>query len=216
MSFTYSFHSPELETLAMTHRGVDGTINNQRLEFLGDRVLGLVIADMLYKHFPDAREGDMAIRHAKMVCRDTLVSVAIDSGIQQQLVLSSSEEQSGGRDTLSTLEDACEAYIGAMYLDGGLAAAETFIHHYWHTLLQQSETPVKDAKTQLQEWAQSHGLALPEYTEIHRVGAAHNPLFTIQVTVEGLPPACAQATSKRIAAQEAAGLLLSNIQETVS
>lgn len=202
------FNAPELYDLSLTHRGVDAVLNNQRLEFLGDRVLGLVIADMLYAAFPGEREGDMAKRHAALVCGDALVEVATQIRLRDQLILADGEEHSGGRDNASNLEDACEALIGALYLDGGLEAAESFIRKYWQPLLAREVTPPKDAKTALQEWAQGQGLPLPDYAELSRSGPAHAPEFEIRVRVEGYPSAQGSGHSKRDAQQAAAQALL--------
>ena len=203
-----TFHSPELYDLAMTHRGVHGEHNNQRLEFLGDRVLGLVVAEMLYDRFPEAREGDLAKRLAALVCKEALAGVAQRIGLGETIILSESELGTGGRGNISNLEDACEALIGALYLDSGLEAARQFILEHWTPLLAGVHTPPKDAKTALQEWAQAQGLPLPEYREVERQGPAHAPAFTIEVQVEGYASGIATAASKRAAEQMAARAVL--------
>ncbi len=203
-----SFHRPQLYDLAMTHRGVHGERNNQRLEFLGDRVLGLVIAEMLYDAFPDAREGDLAKRLAALVCGEALAGVAQRIGLGEEMILSDSELGTGGRGNISNLEDACEALIGALYLDAGLEVAREFIVTHWTPLMASVHVPPKDAKTALQEWAQAQGLPLPEYCEVERSGPAHAPAFTIRVQVEGYPPGVATAASKRAAEQMAAKAVL--------
>jgi ribonuclease-3 len=207
-SYRTRFQRPELYDLAMTHRGVHGEVNNQRLEFLGDRVLGLVVAEMLYAAFPEAREGDLAKRHAALVCGETLAGVAEKIGLGEEMILSDSELGTGGRGNVSNLEDACEALIGALYVDGGLEPARQFITTHWQSLLREMITPPKDPKTALQEWAQGQGLGLPEYHEVARTGPAHAPEFLIEVTVEGYPPASGRAASKRAAEQAAAKALL--------
>lgn len=203
-----SFCNPRLYDLAMTHRGVHAECNNQRMEFLGDRVLGLVVADMLCAAFPDDREGDLAKRHAALVCGDTLAEIARDIGLGDEMILAESEIGTGGRENISNLEDACEALIGALYIDQGLEAARAFIITHWTPLMEQATTPPKDAKTALQEWAQAQSLPLPDYHEVDRDGPAHAPEFTIEVWVEGYPPAQAKAFSKRSAEQLAAKALL--------
>lgn len=202
------FHNSDFFTLACTHRSMDGEENNQRLEFLGDRVLGLVIADMVYHHFPNEREGDLAMRHAALVCADALALVARKLNFGDMLIMAEGEERSGGRCNSSNLSDMAEAIIGALYLDQGLAAAEHFITTHWTELLHQNLTPPKDNKTLLQEWAQAQGLPLPEYVELERTGPAHAPQFTIEVTVTGYPPHHATGASKRDAQQQAAEKLL--------
>jgi ribonuclease III len=202
------FNNPLLYQLAMTHRGIHAECNNQRLEFLGDRVLGLVVADMLCTAFPEAREGDLAKRHAALVCGETLAEVAVQIGLGEEMILADSESGSGGRENVSNLEDACEALIGALYMDGGLEKARSFILTHWTPLMEQVSTPPKDAKTALQEWVQSQGLPLPEYREVDRVGPDHAPEFTIEVVVQGFPPTIGKAFSKRAAEQLAAKVLL--------
>jgi ribonuclease III len=202
------FRDTLLYDLAMTHRGVHGEYNNQRLEFLGDRVLGLIVADMLYGAFPEAREGDLAKRQAALVCGETLSDVAERIGLGAEMILSDSELGTGGRGNVSNLEDVCEALIGALYLDRGLEAARAFVLEHWTPLLVRVTTPPKDAKTALQEWAQSQGLPLPDYRELERSGPAHAPAFTIEVCVEGYVSGVGTATSKRAAEQSAARALL--------
>ena len=209
-----AFLTPHLYDIAMTHRGVHAECNNQRMEFLGDRVLGLVVADMLCAAFPDAREGDLAKRHAALVCGETLADVAARIGLGEEMILADSELGSGGRENVSNLEDACEALIGALYMDRGLEAAREFIVVHWTPLMEQASTPPKDAKTALQEWAQGQGLPLPLYSEVERVGPDHAPEFTIQVQVEGYALAIGKALSKRAAEQVAAKALLEVEQET--
>lgn len=209
MSLAALFHDPALYTLALTHRSLAGKANNQRLEFLGDRVLGLVIADMLYQSFPDENEGDMAKRHAGLVCGETLADVARMLELGENIQMAPSESHGGGRDNDSNLEDACEALIGALYLDGGLAAAEAFIREHWQPLLDAVKEPPKDAKTTLQEWAQARGYPVPDYTELARTGPDHAPVFTIEVSVSGITKtAKAKAGSKRSAERMAASALL--------
>ncbi len=208
MHLKESFKNPELFHLACTHRSMDGEENNQRLEFLGDRVLGLVVADMLYRTFPSEREGDMAMRHAALVCADALALVARKLNFGELLIMADGEHNSGGRNINSNLSDMAEAMIGALYLDRGLEAAQEFIEAHWTELLHQNLTPPKDNKTLLQEWAQAQGLPLPEYQELERTGPAHAPEFTIEVTVQGYAPHHATGTSKREAQQQAAEKLL--------
>ncbi len=193
---------------SMAHNRFARMLSNERLEFLGDRVLGLVIADLLFQRFPEEEEGTMARRHVALVRRESLTSVAHTIDLASHLVMSRGEEDSGGRQNPAILADACEAVIAALYLDGGIEAAGTFIRRYWIPLLLEDPDPPKDAKTALQEWAQKRGLELPLYTEISREGPAHAPLFTVKVTVTGLGTKAASGASKRIAEQAAAGALL--------
>lgn len=208
-----TFSDPALCDLAMMHRGKDTRQNNQRLEFLGDRVLGLVMARMLYTSFPDEREGELAMRLSALVCGTTIACVARQLGMGAWLILDDHEVRKGGRDNESNLIDACEALIGAIYLDQGIGAAEAFIHTHWHNLMHSLVRPPKDAKTALQEWVQARGLPLPLYHELSREGTAHDPLFTIEVQVEGVSPIRAIASNKKQAEHKAAQLMLQHLGE---
>lgn len=207
----YHFRDSALLTLALTHPSVLNRPSNQRLEFLGDAVLGVVVARILYEMYPTEQEGELARRHAALVRGETLTQVAREIGLGEALSIGVSE-QSGGRDNPSNLEDALEALIGALYLDGGMDAAEGFITPRWKEMAGSISTPPKDNKTALQEWAQARGLPIPAYTLLATTGPAHAPEFTTQVSVQGYPPAEAQAASKRNAEQLAAGILLKQLE----
>jgi len=191
--------------------GGDWIHGYERLEFLGDRVLGLVMADLLLHSFPDEDEGALSRRFVALVRREALVRVAEKIGLGAYLTLSAGEEEAGGRGNAAVLADSCEAVIAALYLDGGLDAARSFIHRHWTPLMDEDATPPKDAKTALQEWAQGRGKPLPEYQIVAEEGPAHEPEFTIEVRVKGLDPACARGPSKRVAEQAAAAALLDSI-----
>lgn len=206
----YVFRQKNLLEDALSHPSLGRRANNQRLEFLGDAVLGLVVARMLYEMFQQETEGDLARRHAALVRGETLAQVAREAGLGKALKMAASEESSGGRDSASNLEDACEALIGAIYLDGGLEAAEAFILPRWKPLAQATPAPPKDAKTALQEWAQARGLPVPTYTVVETIGPAHAPIFTIEVSVDG-KRASASANSKKQAEQLAAGMLMEEL-----
>ncbi len=179
----------------------------ERLEFLGDRVLGLVIAEWLYEKYPDSSEGELAKRHAALVNREALRAVAMEIGLGNYLRLARGEEAGGERKNIATLSDALEALLGALYLDGGLKVAAAFIHHYWQKDIAIEETPA-DSKTALQEWAQGQGLPLPQYKVVEHSGPAHEPKFVIEVNVKGHNPAIAEGNSKRMAQKAAAEKLL--------
>ena len=185
--------------------------DNQRLEFLGDRVLGLIVAEMLFAAFPDEDEGALAKRFAALVRQEGLAAVALKLGLGNFLTLSKGEEDSGGRDNPATLADACEAVIGALYLDAGLEAARIFIERHWQPMMSAELLPPKDAKTELQEWAQAAGLNLPRYTVVRSDGPPHDPVFEVAAAVEGRPPASGAGRSKRAAEQAAARELLSRL-----
>lgn len=211
-----AFRESSLVHQALTHPSCaqkDGEVpfNNQRLEFLGDSVLGMVVAELLYHMYPNEQEGELARRFAGLVCGAQLVHVAREIGLDNALILSESEEENDGRNNASNLEDACEALIGAIYLDSGFEAAKQFILQHWHGLAQSVSEPPKDAKTALQEWAQARGLPLPNYRLIKEDGPSHAPEFTIEVSVKGRGNAQATASSKKAAEREAASLLLNKI-----
>ncbi|MFO1242023.1 MAG: ribonuclease III [Rickettsiales bacterium] len=206
----YTFSDAALLKSALTHRSLDKKANNQRLEFLGDRVLGLVVCDMLYHAFPSEQEGELARRHAALVCKELVAEVASALQLGHYIILSSSEESSGGRNNISNLEDACEALIGAIYLDGGFAAAQDFIERMWRPRLESIAEPPKDPKTSLQEWAQARALGLPLYEIVTQTGPAHAPEFVIRVKLDGKSSE-ATAASKRAAEQLAAKKLLDQV-----
>jgi ribonuclease III len=209
----HEFHDFALLRCALTHasamRGLArDQISYERLEFLGDRVLGLIIAKLLFQRFPEEPEGDLARRLAALVRKETLTEVAGELSLGRYIDFGPGEQEGSGAENPSVLADACEAVIGALYLDGGLTAAERFVVPYWTPYLEAEATPPQDAKTALQEWAQGRALPLPSYHEIAREGPPHDPLFTVEVRVEGQRPATAQGRTKRIAEQAAAERLL--------
>jgi ribonuclease-3 len=223
-----AFHDPDLLRIALTHpsavtigrprRGAKpGTkrtergADNQRLEFLGDRVLGLVVSEMLFRAFPFEDEGALARRLAALVRQDGLDAVAREIGLGRYLTISRGEAEGGGRDNPAILADACEAVIGALYLDGGLEAARSFIERNWQPKMAAEENPPMDAKTALQEWAQAAGLALPLYTVVKSEGPPHDPVFEVEVSVAGQDPVRARGRSKRAAEQAAARFLLDRV-----
>jgi ribonuclease-3 len=210
------YRESELMKLALTHPSCaltkDGApYNNQRLEFLGDSVLGMVIAEMLYELYPLEQEGDLARRLSALVCGPVLVEIAKRIGLGEAMIISDSEAQHDGRNNPSNLEDACEALIGALYLDGGMEAARQFIYQHWHELAKSIAQAPKDPKTALQEWAQARGLPLPSYTVVREEGPAHAPRFTVRVSVKGHGEAEAEASAKRHAEREAAEILLATL-----
>lgn len=206
----YRFQDSALLKTALTHRSLDKKQSNQRLEFLGDRVLGLVVCDMLYHTFPNEQEGELARRHAALVCKELVAEVARSLNLGVHMILSPSEESGGGRTNISNLEDACEAMIGAIYLDGGFAAATEFVERHWRNHLESIAEPPKDAKTGLQEWAQARALGLPVYEVVRQSGPAHAPEFIIRVQINGKSEE-ASAPSKRAAEQLAAKKLLGQL-----
>jgi ribonuclease III len=176
----------------------------ERLEFLGDRVLGLAVADMLMRAYPRDDEGELSRRFTTMVRSETCAEVAIDLGLGAYLALGPGEASSGGRRKETILGDATEAVIGAIYLDAGPAAAHAFVEREWRPLLGREAAARRDAKSELQEWAQGRGLPLPVYTELERSGPDHEPVFVVGVSVPGLVGTEGRGRSKRLAEQAAA------------
>lgn len=209
----HRFDRPELLLEALTHPSSTGGAgqdapNYERLEFLGDRVLGLILADILLKRYTGEREGALARRHAELVRRETLAAVARNMNLGAHIRLSKGERAAGGRENAAILADCCEAVIAALYLDGGLEAAAHFIEARWAQMLEDAGAPPIDAKTELQEWAQERGLPLPVYRTTSSTGPAHNPTFSVEASVEGLPVVVASGGSKRVAEKVAAAELL--------
>ena len=216
----HRFRRPELLTEALTHASAatrpvrGGEFSNERLEFLGDRVLALVIAEMLFETFGRETEGALARRLAALTRKEALAEVGTVLDLGRHLQMSRSEADTGGRSHPGMVADACEAVIGALYLDGGLDVAAQFIRRCWAPLIGADSNPPQDAKTALQEWAQARGLPLPAYRVLETQGPAHSPVFAIEVRVEGAEPATGRGRSKRAAEQEAAATLLKAVRST--
>lgn len=214
----HRFNNTLLLQQALTHASVSGhagsrRASNERLEFLGDRVLGLIIAQLLYQAYPDEDEGALARRYSSLVSGDALALVAEQIDLGEFLRVSRGEEEAGGVRNSGVLADSCEAVIAALYLDGGLEAARRFIHRFWRPLMGAALRPPKDPKTELQEWAQARALALPQYREIAREGPPHAPRFLVEAKLDGLPAVTARGLSKRAAEQAAAHELLTTIRD---
>lgn len=205
----YDFARPELLDEALTHASAaeSGAWRSlERLEFLGDRVLSLVLAETLFRRYADESEGDLARRHALLASHDTLAGIGDGMGLGRYLRLQPGVAGDAGELPPSILEDALEAVIGALYLDGGLDAAAPVIERHWMPLM--TGPPPRDPKTELQEWAQARALALPVYDTVAVDGPAHAPVFTVEATLAGLAPVRACGRSKRVAEREAAAVLL--------
>ena len=180
----------------------------ERLEFLGDRVLGLVVAELLLDRFPEANEGELARRFNRLVQKDTCAQVAEEMDLGTYVIMSSNEAKSGGRAKKTILGDACEAVLGALFLDGGYDVTRKLIRRYWSDRLLDDAAPLRDAKSALQEWAQGKGLDLPQYVVSSQAGPDHEPHFTTRVEVQGLRPTTGEGASKRAAQQAAAKAML--------
>jgi len=185
---------------------------NERLEFLGDRVLSLAMADLLLRRFPNDREGELARRHAALVRAETLVEIAQAIGLGVHIRLGDSERAGGEAVKPNILADAMEALLGAIFLDAGFAPAAVCVERLWGERIVSSTTSARDAKTALQEWAQARRLPLPAYRETGREGPPHAPVFVVEVVIKGQEPALGRGGSKREAERQAARALLDRVE----
>jgi len=210
----HDFKRPELLIEAMTHSSLSSATrpDNQRLEFLGDRVLGLVISEALLDADAAASEGTLAPRFNSLVRKETCAAVAQSVKLGDALKLGRSEMMSGGRRKQALLGDAMEAVIAAVYLDSNFATAKALILRLWGKRIANAEEDARDAKTALQEWAQARGLKPPSYVVAGRSGPDHAPVFTIVAELENGEKARAEAASKRQAEQTAAASLLARLE----
>ena len=200
----YNFKNPELMQLAMIQSGTNAAQNNERLEFIGDRVLGLSVADLLYQMYPNETEGELARRHAMLVSTETLARIAKETGIDKQI---KHGHMTAGR-VQHILADAMEALLGAIYLDGGFDAARNIIIPIWRDLAAADVVAPKDPKTKLQELVQQMDSGnLPQYEYLESTGASHSPVFTVRVSAMG-HEAMGTGTSKKTASIDAAEKLL--------
>jgi len=210
----HRFSDPELLVRALTHSSISSPTrpDNQRLEFLGDRVLGLVMAEALFSADEEAREGQLAPRFNALVRKETCAEVAREIGLGEVLRLGRSEMLSGGRRKQALLGDAMEAVIAAVYLDAGFEAARRVVLRLWGARIASVAEDARDAKTALQEWAQARRQGPPAYREVAREGPDHAPVFTIEVRLESGERERASAPSKRRAEQAAAQALLERLE----
>jgi ribonuclease III len=210
----YKFSDPALLATAFTHVSAlkpatrHRADSYQRLEFLGDHVLGLIISDMLYRAYPRADEGELSKRLADLVRKESCADVAKSLGLLDDIKLGAVGAGAGARLRKSVLGDICEAVIGAIYLDGGYPAAAAFVERHWTERMHKNRRPMRDAKTALQEWAQSKALPTPVYREIERTGPHHDPHFRVAVILPGLEPAEGVGGNKRAAEKNAALAML--------
>lgn len=208
----HDFADPALLNLALTHASARTSTkpneDNERLEFLGDRVLGLAIAELLADRFPDASEGELARWFNHLVRAETCAEVAQDWDLGRFILMSGGEAGSGGRHKKTILANSCEAVLGAIFADGGYAAASAVVRKFWEPHLGELEEAAPDAKSVLQEWAQGKRLPLPRYLEVAREGPDHAPRFTAEVQIEGVAPERGQGANKRAAEQAAALAML--------
>ncbi|CAN5894634.1 ribonuclease III [soil metagenome] len=212
----HSFARAELAVEALTHRGtLDKRADlkaayphgNERLEFLGDRVLSLAISDLLLKRFPGEREGQLARRHASLVSARILGEIAVTIGLRDLMI----GYRGAPMATPAILSDMLEALLGAVFLDAGFPAAAGVVERLWGDRLGSQHPAPRPPKTQLQEWAQGRGLALPAYCQVSREGSEHEPVFLVEVRVGTLPPAQGKGQTKRDAESAAAALMLQQL-----
>lgn len=210
----HTFRQPDLLLRAVTHASISSTTrpDNQRLEFLGDRVLGLVMAEALLGADMAASEGQLAPRFNALVRKEACAEVAREVGLGDVLKLGRSEMLSGGRRKEALLGDAMEAVIAAVYQDSGFDAARALILRLWGARIGAVEQDARDPKTALQEWAQARAMPPPIYTEQGRTGPDHQPIFTVEVRLESGEAELARAGSKRVAEQAAARALLARME----
>ncbi|MGE5148003.1 MAG: ribonuclease III [Candidatus Eiseniibacteriota bacterium] len=215
----HAFADPALLDEALTHPSVTRMaggrrVNYERLEFLGDRVLGLAVADLLLRRFPDEPEGKLAVRLSALVRQERLVEVAGRIGLGGHIRTARADSADAARAQAAALADCCEAVIGALFVDGGWPVAQRFVETHWTPLIAAEPKAMKDAKTALQEWAQGRGFGLPRYEVVASEGPDHSPSFSVSVAVEGAPVGATTATgsSKRAAEQAAAEALLAALE----
>ncbi|HTT83758.1 MAG TPA: ribonuclease III [Rhizomicrobium sp.] len=208
------FADRKLLERALTHASASSIASNERLEFLGDRVLGLVIAQMLFSAYPEDPEGLLALKYNALVRGEACAAAAESMGLSEHMVLASSEAASGGRQKTAILGGTCEALIAALYLDAGFEPARNFIARHWERAFAELSDDMRDPKTMLQEWAQSRSRAArgaPEYRLVRREGPDHAPHFVVEVSVAGESTALGEGRSKREAQQAAAKAMLDQL-----
>ena len=208
----HRFADRALLTRALTHSSANAAESNERLEFLGDRVLGLVVAEKLYRLYPGDPEGALALKLNALVREAACARAAESAGLAEHLILARSEQSSGGRKKAAILAGACEAVIAALYRDGGLDVARAFIERNWAEQFDSLSADMRDAKTSLQEWAQARRGGTPVYALIGREGPDHAPHFVVEVRVAGHEPVAGEGRSKRDAEQDAAKKMMAKVR----
>lgn len=209
----HKFQNQIFITKALTHSSTGAGQNYERLEFLGDRVLGLVVAELLFKTFPKEPEGDLAKRLAALVQGEFLAEIAAEINIGVYIMFSDAERISGGAENENILADVMEAVIGALYLDAGFKKCQVLIERLWKSHLHEMHEPPQHPKTILQEWAQSKSLPLPEYGIVGQSGPDHAPVFDVKLSVDGYGEVVAQGKSRQAAEKEAAEMFVQKIKQ---
>ena len=206
----YHFCDGSLLQKALTHSSVDSKVdaNYERLEFLGDRVLGVAVASLLYRIFPNEPEGNLSQRFVGLVCKETVAQVALELRLDEFMHVMTSDL----RNNENVLCDVCEAVIGAIYIDAGVDAAIEFVNHHWRDLIDKNVSPPKDSKTKLQELSHRLGYGIPQYKMIARLGSEHEPVFEVEVCLGNEKYARGVGKSKKQAEFEAASILLEKMK----
>ncbi len=204
----HRFKNKDLAADALTHSSVASGKNYERLEFLGDRVLGLIVAEILFEKFPAEAEGDLAKRLAALVQGELLAVIAAEINLGTYVTFSEAERGAGAEDNENIIADALEALIGAVYLEGGLKPCRALVEKLWQGRFENMKTPPSHPKTSLQEWAQGQGLPLPEYKIIGQSGPDHAPVFLVRLSVKGYEDVKAEGRSRQVAEKEAAKIFL--------
>ncbi len=214
----YSFHTPQFLIEALSHPSLhqhkhhrNATIY-ERLEFLGDGILSMVISELIYHRYGNDDEGDLAKKRAYLVSSDVLSAIAQQLNLAEHIIMADGEEKNGGRKNQSTLEDIMEAIIAAIYLDSDFITVKDWIEKIWGDKLLKNPPVAYDSKTMLQEWSQGHSLPIPCYEVLEKIGSAHAPEFVVQVSVPGHPEFTAKATSIKKAEKRAAKKMLQNLE----
>lgn len=206
----YKYKNPALLKQALTHSSFASDVekNYERLEFLGDRVLGLSIASLLYNIFPHEPEGSLSQRHTGLVCKETVAMVAKTLQLDKYMIVANEEI----RDNENVLCDVCEAVIGSIFIDGDCVEAIKFVNQHWRELIDKNVAPPKDAKTALQEVAHAKGRGVPVYKLEGREGSEHEPIFYMSVSLKGVAPEVGEGRNKKLAEQEAAAKMLKKLE----
>ncbi|MDX1949188.1 MAG: ribonuclease III [Rickettsiales bacterium] len=204
----YNFRNRSLLAQALTHPSTKKTLHSkdyERLEFLGDSVISLLVSEILYQYFPFEDEGALAKRRASLVCREGLSEIAQNINLGEYLIISAGEEGSGGRHNKANLENCFEALVAAIYVDNGINSARDFIDKFLKPFVFQAKEPPKDPKSKLQEWAQKNGFDLPKYDIVSITGPAHQPDITIELKLNDksvIKNSSSRKDAERMAAEE--------------
>jgi len=207
----YRFKKKSLIREALSHPSLESSVNYQRLEFVGDRVLGLIIAAWLYEKNHDLDEGGLASRHTNLVRRETCAAVARTMDLGSYIHMAKSTEEQGGREKETILSDVCESVLGAIFEEAGFEVADQIVRKFWTEHIESDKHTERDAKTLLQEWAQARKLPTPSYVVTGREGPAHQPVFEITVRVKEFGEEKGFGPSKREAEKNAAGKILERL-----